>query len=173
VSPQPRPRKKGDEGVEPTDDEVLTPDAVSGPGEDGTDDHPPLLPARPDRRPLWALIAGLSAVWFALLGSILAFVLAPIGIVLGLRAIRRIDEGAGDPRERRKAKIGMIAGIGAALFIVVQIVGFALFFEWDKTDEDVELNTEKPAATTEAPATTTTAPTATTAGPGATTTTLG
>ncbi|HYF47075.1 MAG TPA: DUF4190 domain-containing protein, partial [Acidimicrobiales bacterium] len=139
MSPQPRPRRKDRD--EATEDEVLTPDVVSGP--DG-DDVPPLPPARPDRRPLWALIAGLSAVWFALLGSILSFLLAPVAIALGLRAMRRIDEGEGDPKERRKAKIGMIAGIGAALFIVVQIVGFALFFEWDKTDEDLELQTEKP-----------------------------
>ena len=106
-------------------------------------------------------ILGLSAVWFAFLGSILAFVLAPAAIIFGLRTMRRVDAAGGDPKERRKAKIGFIAGIAATVFVIVQIVLFAVFFKWDKTDEDVDLTTEKPTVTTEAPATTEPAPTTT------------
>jgi hypothetical protein len=146
VTPQPRPRDKRDEAVE--EDEVLTPDGVAGPDE-------PLPPARPDRRPLWALIAGLSAVWFAFLGSILSFVLAPTAMVLGWKAMKRIDVGEGLARDRTKAKVGFIAGIAATAFIVVQVVLFALFFEWDKSDEP-SFNDEKPTVTTAAEAAPTT-----------------
>lgn len=179
MSPQPRPRSKrprtedGDWG----DDEVLTPEVL---GEGELDDGLP--PARPDRRPLYALIAGISAVWFAVLSSILAFLIAPLAIGLGLSAMRRIDRGDGDPRERRKAKIGFVAGVISAGFLVLQVVLFAVFFQWDKTDDDFEVVTEKVTVTTEAPTETTepddddptgttVAPPATTAGP--TDTTLG
>jgi hypothetical protein len=145
VTPQPRPR---DRREEPDDDEVLTPDGVAGPDE-------PLPRARPDRRPLWALIAGLSAVWFAFLGSILSFVLAPTAIVLGWKAMKRIDAGEGPVRERTKAKVGFIAGIAATALFVVQVILFALFFEWDKSDEP-SFNDEKPTATTAETAPTTT-----------------
>lgn len=162
MTPQPRPRSKRS-GPEAPDDEVLTPDLVTDPDGD-LDGDEPAVPTKPDRRPLWALIVGLSAVWFAFLGSILAFVLAPGAIIFGWRTMRRIDAGQGDPRERRKAKIGFIAGVAATLFVLVQVVLFAAFFKWDKTDEDVDLTTEKPAATTEAPPETTAPTTATTLG---------
>jgi hypothetical protein len=57
---------------------------------------------------------------------------------------------------------------------VVRILLFVLLFEWDKTDDEFELNTEKPTATTEAPeedpTVTTDTPTASTVGPGPSTT---
>jgi hypothetical protein len=151
VSPQPRPRSK-DPRPEPEDDEVLTPDAVSGPDGEVVDPGDGLPPQRPDRRPLWALILGLSAVWFTMLGSPLSFLIDPIAVFYGFRTMRRIDEEGGDPRERRKAKIGFVAGVVAMLFVVVQLVLFQLFFEWDKTtdDEDVRFGDEKPTVTTEA-----------------------
>ena len=146
--PQPRPKKKRSDGEDPGDDEALVPDEVTGPDDvvaHEPDGGEPLPRARPDRRPLWALIAGLSAVWFTILGSILSFVIAPLAIYLGWRAMKRIDLGEGDSRERRKAKIGFIAGVVAAVLLVVQIVLFILFFEWEKVGDDVEFNEDKPA----------------------------
>ncbi len=129
------------------DGEVLTPDQVSGPDDEAPD--PLERPARPDRRALWALIAGLAAVWFAFLGSILAIILVPVAIILSRRAMRAVDAGDLDPRERRKAKIGLIAGILAGIFIVVQLTFVALFFEWDKTDDlDLEPTDKSGAPTT-------------------------
>jgi hypothetical protein len=163
VSPQPRPRSKRPL-PDPPDEEVLTPDLVTDADGDVVDGDERPAPTKRDRRPLWALILGLSAAWFAFLGSILAFVLAPAAIVFGYRTMRRIDAGAGDPRERRKAKIGFITGIAATLFVVVQVILFAVYFKWDKTDEDLDLTTEKPAATTEAPPETTSLAPSTTLG---------
>ena len=106
-------------------DEVVVPDEVSDPG-------PPIRPARRDRKPLIACVAGLTACWFAVFGPILVVVLAPTAIVVGWRVLRRIELSGGTNAERKQAKIGFWAGIVAVILLVVQLVIFQLFFEWEK-----------------------------------------
>jgi hypothetical protein len=105
--------------------EDVVPDEVAGPGQ-------PVRPARRDRKPLIACAAGLAAGWFAVFGPILVVILAPIAIVVGRRVLRRIELSGGTNAERKQAKIGFWAGIVAVILLVVQLVIFQLFFEWEK-----------------------------------------
>jgi heme/copper-type cytochrome/quinol oxidase subunit 2 len=107
-------------------DEVVVPDEVSDPG-DG-----PVRPARRDRKPLIACVAGITACWFAVFGPILVVVLAPTAFVIGRRVLRRIELSGGTTAERKQAKIGVWAGIVAVILLVVQLIIFQLFFEWEK-----------------------------------------
>ena len=106
-------------------DEVVVPDEVAGPGQ-------PVRPGRRDRKPLIACVAGLGACWFAVFGPILVVILAPVAIVVGRRVLRRIELSGGTSAERKQAKIGFWAGILAVILLVVQLVIFQLFFEWEK-----------------------------------------
>jgi hypothetical protein len=149
VSPQPRPRSKRSVPP-PDDDEVLTPDLVTDPdGEvDGEADEPAPY-VKPDRRPLWALIAGITTIWFALTGAYLLVI--PIGlfaIIYGRLTANRVKREDGPPRQRKQATWGFALGIVGTLFLAAQIAYFAAFFKWDKTDDDFDLTTEKPAVTT-------------------------
>lgn len=97
-------------------DEVVVPDEVG----------------RRDRKPLIACVAGLTACWFAVFGPILVVILAPTAIVVGRRVLRRIELSGGTNAERKQAKIGFWAGIVAVILLVVQLMIFQLFFEWEK-----------------------------------------
>jgi hypothetical protein len=120
------------------DGDALVPDEVTGPGDEPDDAAPAEPPARPDRLPLWAMIAGLSACWFTLFGPLLAFILAPVAILLGRRALRRVQGEGGTQTQRRQAKIGLIAGIVAGALILIQVILFQLLFEWEKDVPEVE-----------------------------------
>jgi hypothetical protein len=123
-------------------DELVVPDEVLDPGEDpdGAPDGetPGAVPARRDRKPLYALITGLAACWFTVFGPLLAMLLAPAAIILGRLALKRVDNEGGTPNERKQAKIGFIAGLLAAAFILVQIVIFQIVFEWEKSSPPLE-----------------------------------
>ncbi len=124
------------------DDEVVTPDEVTGP--DGPPTSPPGRPGRPDRRPMWAMIAGFSALWFALLGPIFVIVLGPLAIWLGRRVMAWAPTSADPKRIGRQGKIGFFGGVLAIVLLLVQIAFVQLFFEWEKDVPDPD---DKPAAT--------------------------
>ncbi len=136
---------------EPTDEgAALTPDEVTGP-EEGRP-----APVRRDRKPLYAMLAGLAAVWFALFGPILVIVLAPTAILLARRVRSDLTGAPEEEKARRQATIGFWTGIAAAVLLVAQIIYVQLFFEWEKRTPEPE---DKPAVTTEVPADTTAPPT--------------
>ena len=142
MTPQPRPRSKGPRPEEPAP-EVLTPDAVW----DDDDELVEAPPERPDRRPLWALIAGISAMWFTLNGAVLFFLpLALVGVfaaVSGWRHARRLKQEGGSTRAQRQATWGFRLGVLATVLTIAQIVYFVGFYEWDKTDDDIQFNDDK------------------------------
>lgn len=117
-----------DEAVVP--DEVVGPDEASGPGR-------PARPGRRDRKPLIASVCGLTACWFAIFGPVLVVILAPTAIVVGRRVLRRIEISGGTRSERKQATLGFWAGIVAVILLVVQLVLFQLFFEWEKKVPDI------------------------------------
>jgi hypothetical protein len=148
VSPQPRPRSKKprSEETEP-EPEVLTPDAV---WDDDDEELPEPLPARPDRRPLWALIAGITALWFSLTGALYLIILvAPFAVIYGFLTYRRLVREDQPQRPTRQAKWGFILGVLAVVLTIIQIVLFVVFFEWDKSADDLEFTDEKTVTTGE------------------------
>ncbi len=134
------------------DDEALVPDEVTGPGDATVPADGP--PRRRDRKPLFAIVAGLTACWFTLFGPLLAIILAPIAVLLGRSVLNRIKRDGGTPTERKQARIGFVAGIIAVVLLVVQVALFQLFFEWEKDVPEVEPKGAESSAST----TTTTAP---------------
>jgi hypothetical protein len=138
----------------PDESEPLVPDAVIGRREP-TEEAPR---RRPDRTSLWAMIAGLAACWFTLFGPLLAILLAPIALILGRRALKRVARDEGTDRERRQARIGFAAGTVAAVLLVLQVVLFQLFFEWEKDVPEVEPKSATTSSTAPATPTTTEPP---------------
>lgn len=125
-------------------DEVVTPDEVTAPGEEAGPAATAPARTRPDRRPLWAMIAGLDAVWFALFGPLLVVVIAPLAFILSRRVLAGLPDTPENKKVRRQGRIGLYGGIIGALLLVVQIILVQLFFEWEK---DVPEADDKPAAT--------------------------
>lgn len=120
----------------PEGGEILTPDTVSGPSEDGRARR-----ARPDRKPLYAIVAGLVSCWFTIFGPppgiLLVPILAPTAIYVGRRVLNRIRDSGGTSAERKQARIGLVAGIVALVALALQITYFQFFFEWEKEVGDI------------------------------------
>lgn len=125
-----------------TDDEVVVPDEVTDPGgpravrRGGPRAGEP--GERPDRRPMWAMAAGLGSVVLLLLlfAPLLAVPLAVVGIVQGWRLLRELDAAdEANARPRKQARYGMAGGIVSLVLFTALVVWFSLFYE--PPDKDV------------------------------------
>ena len=122
------PRDEADQPIDDAEDEVLAPEVV----EEGVGPQPRTTAGgTQDRRPLYALLSGFGSLFFLLLIPIplIMLTLAIVGIYLGRRVMREIDPADGPSPERKRAKVGYMAGIMTLVLFTVLVVVLTLFYE--------------------------------------------
>jgi hypothetical protein len=108
-----------DEDEKDWGDEVIVPDEVDGQRQ------------AVDRRPLYAMIAGLGSVVFLVLIPIPIFMLtlAITGIYLGRKVMREIGGDESRAKDRRRAKFGFVGGITSLVLFVILVIVLWIFYE--------------------------------------------
>ena len=130
-----------DEQFVEDEDEVLTPDEVSGPRtvRRASGGKAPL----PDRFGRWSMFAGLGSLLLLVLFPVLVVVLALAcaGIYFGMRTRRQLEDADEPEKARKRARIGTAAG---GLTIVV-LMGLILYFNfvYDSPEKVNDFNTDK------------------------------
>ena len=119
---------------ETPDDEVVEPDAVIDPDDDGqprTVRRGMAVRTPPDKWSRWSMYAGIASLGLLVLFPMLIIVLMLAGVALwfGFKANRALDEADEPEQARKRARVGMITGGLTVLGIIGLVLYFNFFYE--------------------------------------------
>lgn len=119
---------------ETPDDEVVEPDAVIDPDDDGrprTVRRGMAVRTPPDKWSRWSMYAGIASLGLLVLFPMLIIVLMLAGLALwfGFKANRALEEADEPDQARKRARVGMITGGLTVLGIVGLVLYFNFFYE--------------------------------------------
>jgi hypothetical protein len=123
-----------DEDEKEWGDEVIVPDEVDG------------QRRAVDRRPLYAMIAGLSSLIFLVFIPIpvLMLALAIAGIYLGRKVMKEIGRDESRAKDRRRAKFGFVGGSTTLVLFAILVVVLTVVYE--PPDKGVEVPEDRSAS---------------------------
>jgi hypothetical protein len=116
------------------DDELVEPDEVFDPDQDG-DPRPvrrgKAIRTLPDKWSRWSMYAGIASLALMILFPLLIVVLALASAALwfGIKANKAVDEADEPDRTRKRARVGMATGGLTFLVLVSLVVYFNFIYE--------------------------------------------